>query len=93
MFSFECTDSDECLSVETNECDPNAWCTNTEGSYSCRCIRGFEGDGTNCTGKNKKKTIRNISAKDILGAVHGILNWSSVMLVTRVLLSRERSVV
>lgn len=40
-----------------------------------------------------KKTIRNISAKDILGAVHGILNWASVMLVTRVLLSRERSVV
>lgn len=51
FFLVECTDIDECASVGTNECDPNAWCTNTEGSYSCRCIRGFEGDGKNCTGK------------------------------------------
>ena len=26
-------------------------CTNTEGSYVCRCIKNFEGDGRNCTGK------------------------------------------
>lgn len=51
FFSFECTDIEECASVVTNECDPNAWCTNTEGSYSCRCIRGFKGDGKNCTGE------------------------------------------
>lgn len=24
-----------------NECDPNAQCTNTEGSYTCACDAGF----------------------------------------------------
>jgi len=44
-------DIDECGNPESNECDPNALCTNTEGSHVCRCLRGFEGDGRNCTGK------------------------------------------
>ena len=39
---------DEC--EDENECDPNALCTNTEGSYICRCIRGYEGDGKSCKG-------------------------------------------
>ena len=43
-------DTDECESSETNECDANALCTNTEGSYVCRCLKGYEGDGRNCTG-------------------------------------------
>ena len=42
-------DRDECASP--NECDPNATCTNTEGSYVCRCKKGFTGDGKNCEGK------------------------------------------
>ena len=45
------TDRDECVLPEINECDPNALCTNTEGSYLCRCRRGFVGDGRNCTGE------------------------------------------
>ena len=44
-------DSDECASEEVNECDPKALCTNTEGSYVCRCLKGYEGDGRNCTGE------------------------------------------
>ena len=43
-------DTDECASSEKNECDTNALCTNTDGSYVCRCLRGYEGDGRNCTG-------------------------------------------
>ena len=43
-------DIDECATNETNECDPNALCTNTEGSYICRCLKGYEGDGRNCKG-------------------------------------------
>lgn len=43
-------DTDECASPEANNCDVNALCTNTDGSYICRCIRGYEGDGRNCTG-------------------------------------------
>ena len=46
-------DVDECASPEANECDLNAICTNTEGSYVCRCRKGFTGDGENCTGKIK----------------------------------------
>ena len=44
-------DVDECQSDALNECEPNALCTNTEGSYICRCLRGFEGDGRQCIGK------------------------------------------
>ena len=44
------TDADECASPETNSCDSGSLCTNTEGSYVCRCLRGYDGDGRNCTG-------------------------------------------
>lgn len=45
-----CLDLDECENSELNKCDPNALCTNTEGSYICRCIRGYEGDDRICEG-------------------------------------------
>ena len=48
MFFLSPLDVDECA-VE-NECDSNAPCTNTEGSYVCRCVRGYEGDGKYCIG-------------------------------------------
>jgi len=38
----ECTDG-------TDNCDVNATCTNTPGSFTCECNAGFEGDGTSCT--------------------------------------------
>ena len=43
-------DIDECASDNTNECDQNALCSNIEGSYVCRCLKGFQGDGRNCIG-------------------------------------------
>ena len=43
------SDIDECSSE--NECHVNATCTNTIGSYSCMCKKGYEGDGTDCSGK------------------------------------------
>lgn len=48
---FAKIDVDECNTTESNQCDPNAVCNNTEGSYTCRCRRGYMGDGTKCTGK------------------------------------------
>ena len=51
VFTLIIIDIDECVSAETNECDPNALCTNTDGSYICRCLSGYQGDGRNCTGK------------------------------------------
>jgi len=43
-----CLDVDECAGWSDN-CDPNATCTNTPGSFSCTCNPGYEGDGVTCT--------------------------------------------
>ena len=43
-------DIDECEHESLNECDVNANCSNTVGSYSCFCLSGFEGNGFNCSG-------------------------------------------
>ena len=42
-------DIDECL-LDPSSCDANAFCTNSRGSYSCDCKRGFTGNGTICEG-------------------------------------------
>ena len=46
------TDIDECSSRDTNQCDSNAQCNNTDGSYICGCLSGYQGDGRSCTGKD-----------------------------------------
>lgn len=48
---FSIVDVDECKSSETNECGLNALCNNTEGSYICSCVSGYQGDGRNCKGE------------------------------------------
>ena len=47
---FLFADVDECADSETNSCDPDAVCSNTEGSYVCRCKSGYTGDGRTCLG-------------------------------------------
>ena len=42
-------DIDEC-NLDTHNCDVNANCTDTDGSFNCTCNQGYEGDGVNCTG-------------------------------------------
>ncbi|XP_076283094.1 multiple EGF like domains 8 isoform X4 [Lasioglossum baleicum] len=45
----QCPDVDEC-DLGLHDCHPDALCTNTHGSFSCQCKRGFNGDGKeNCT--------------------------------------------
>ena len=49
LFS-SCSDINECELATLNDCDENADCTDTIGSYNCSCNPGYEGDGFNCTG-------------------------------------------
>ena len=41
-------DIDECMA---DNCDPNANCTNTPGSFMCTCNQGYTGDGQTCNGE------------------------------------------
>ena len=43
-------DIDECGAGVSN-CDTNAACANIDGTFTCTCNSGFEGDGTVCAGK------------------------------------------
>ena len=43
-------DIDEC-ETDTDNCDINADCTNTIGSYTCKCRLGYSGNGVSCNGK------------------------------------------
>ena len=43
-------DIDECATSSDN-CDSNAACTNTPGSFTCACNQGYTGDGL-CIGNN-----------------------------------------
>ena len=43
-------DIDECTNG-SHDCDMNANCTNTEGTFTCQCITGYYGNGYNCTGE------------------------------------------
>ena len=44
------SDIDEC-NTDFKNCHQKALCHNTQGSFTCSCKPGYEGDGYNCTGK------------------------------------------
>ena len=49
MFFNTASDINECNG--TDACGMNANCNNTEGSFNCTCIDGYEGDAyVDCTG-------------------------------------------
>ena len=43
-------DVDECR-IDLAQCDGNAYCTNTIGSFLCTCKPGFTGSDNECTGE------------------------------------------
>ena len=43
-------DVNECTN-DQHTCDLHGICTNTDGSYTCTCIDGYNGDGNICFGK------------------------------------------
>ena len=44
---FDPVDIDECAAMQY-QCDSSADCINIEGSYQCKCRKGFLGDGKSC---------------------------------------------
>ena len=54
-------DIDEC-DLGTHNCDVNANCTDTDGSFNCTCNQGYTGDGVNCTCVNG--TVRLLIGED-----------------------------
>ena len=41
-------DVDEC-SIDIHNCDTNATCANSDGSFTCSCNKGYSGNGVTCT--------------------------------------------
>ena len=51
---FSSTDIDEC-SDGSHNCHSDAVCSDNDGSFSCSCKTGFNGDGVTCEGKGLLK--------------------------------------
>ena len=47
-------DINEC-SRGLDDCSEFASCTNTEGSYTCRCLPGYQGNGRVCIGEHHNR--------------------------------------
>ena len=47
------SDINECK-ANVHNCDANAFCNNTEGSFNCTCSPGYTGNGTSCVSKHSR---------------------------------------
>ena len=64
-------DINECA-LSLDDCHQFATCTNTVGSFECRCNIGYEGDGVNCRGI-------------YFECLHGMVNFLEATLIVRYL--------
>ncbi len=58
-------DIDECTEG-TDNCNVNAECMNTVGSFTCACIEGFSGDGVDCEGETNGQMLEEWNCCQIL---------------------------
>lgn len=68
MDKFNCAEVNECLTGQ-HQCDKNADCINTQGSYECHCKEGYKGNGTYCERKNFNLFILYVDFSNILSFV------------------------
>ena len=61
---FNCLDINEC-NLANNDCNQNADCTNTDGSYVCSCNTGYYGDGKTCDGSRIIHLRKKINTKGL----------------------------
>lgn len=85
------TDVDECAS-DYHDCDVNAVCQNTAGSYTCRCKAGYTGNGRTCDGKKRhlnqlKPGVHNLEGKNFMYSCYVIS--STIKLSMRKTLAHE----
>ena len=69
-------DIDECANATTNDCDSNAMCTNTVGSFTCTCNQGYTGNGTTCEGKNIVECAKSHTKELYTYLVSNDNNWA-----------------
>lgn len=56
IITFVVPDIDECA-MDTDMCHQQAFCVNTDGSYTCTCNSGYNGSGLECIGNMQKNTL------------------------------------
>ncbi|KAH9607353.1 hypothetical protein KSS87_010610, partial [Heliosperma pusillum] len=77
-----CRDINECN--QANDCEKPEYCTNTKGSYLCKCPKGYHGNGTKTDGcissKNAWLTPVIITAEDLEDATQ---NYDDMNIIGR----------
>uniref|UniRef100_A0A803KTS0 Uncharacterized protein n=1 Tax=Chenopodium quinoa TaxID=63459 RepID=A0A803KTS0_CHEQI len=76
-----CTDIDECKGA--NNCEKAEYCINTNGSYYCKCPRGYHGNGTKddrCISNTKPWLIPVLATGDLEAACN---NYSDENIIGR----------
>lgn len=63
---ISCVDVNECQ-LNTDNCDANATCNNTAGSFTCACNAGYAGNGLACalTGPSVAQAVTAVGLEDI----------------------------
>jgi hypothetical protein len=53
---FIVSDFNEC-STNTHGCNQESTCVNEEGTFSCKCNSGYDGDGVACKGMLRRISV------------------------------------